>query len=357
LQSYEAYMPDLARLNLLHLESSAAPDNIVFRVEPIDGRLPSLEDGLSWPALINGYSLVKLDTLAMYLRKRSTEEPAPLIVSDLLDARHQFGEEVSVPQAEEPLFATVEISPTLLGRILAALYKPPQLFISLHLRDGRSMKYRDISNMMKTDFLLTPLVKSTEEFALLAAGTRYLTADEVTSFSISSEDRRGWFWNLAYSLSLHALQLAKNTEAENSRLFDKINDTPPLSLLPAETLKCEGSLESLNASPPTPAIATVRGSLSLNGWMGVDAKNGIVPDSVFVVLTSESGKPLYIQARSTRREDVKAHFHRSGMPDPGYAALIDVSNLKGNYTLDLGRVYKGNLGICEQFRRPLRINP
>src|SRR5260364_219639 len=51
IQSHGAYTPKLARLNELHLLSERAPNNIVFKVEPIDGRLASLEDGLSWPIL------------------------------------------------------------------------------------------------------------------------------------------------------------------------------------------------------------------------------------------------------------------------------------------------------------------
>ena len=53
LQSYSTYTPKLAELNLHYLTSSRAPDNIVFRVEPIDNRLPSLEDGPSWAAIAN----------------------------------------------------------------------------------------------------------------------------------------------------------------------------------------------------------------------------------------------------------------------------------------------------------------
>lgn len=83
-QSYSAYTPELAQRNFLHLESAGAPDNIIFRVEPIDGRLPSLEDGLSWPALIDGYSVTRLDPQAAYLRKRGTvQNPAPMKAASL----------------------------------------------------------------------------------------------------------------------------------------------------------------------------------------------------------------------------------------------------------------------------------
>ena len=358
-QSYSAYSPELAQLNLMHLQSERAPDNIIFRVDPIDGRFPSLEDGLSWPVLINDYSLVKLDSLAAYLRKRAAaERPAPVMRSDLYSTRHVFGEEVSLPESKEPLFGRLEITPTLLGRILGAFYKPPQLYLSVRSRDGSVKRYRAISGMMKTDFLITPLVKSAEEFALLAAGgNQYLTGNEVKSITISSDDRAGLFWNAAYSLRLRTLDLRKNTEIENSLLFDPVTDAMPASHLPPLAHSCEGSVESVNASRPSPGVTTVEGALSITGWMGIAAKDGITPDSVFVLLTSESGRTLYIRAHGARRDDVKRHFNQPEMPDPGYAALIDVSGLKGNYTLGLARMYKGNLSFCQQFRKSLLINP
>jgi len=277
---------------------------------------------------------------------------------DLYSGSHEFGEEVSLPEAQEPLFARLEVIPTLLGRILGALFKPPQLYISLRLRDGKVMRYRALSNMMKTDFLITPLVESTEEFALLAAGgNKYLTSNQVKSITISSEDRQGLFWDSAYLLRLRTLNLAKNTEIENSLLFDKMNDTEPASLLPPSTLRCGGSVKSINASLPSPGIRTLGSALSLEGWMSVAAKEGIAPDSVFVWLTSESGRTFYVRAHSTKRDDVKRYFNQPGMPDLGYAVLIDVSVLKGRYTLGLARTYKGNLGICQEFRLPLLINP
>jgi hypothetical protein len=359
MQSYSAYTPDLAELNRRHLEGEGAPDNILFRVEPINARFPSLEDGLSWPALINGYSSQKLDGQALYLHKRAAgQSPLPAIEPDLYGARRKFGEEVSLPESDDPLFARIEFTPTMLGRILSALFKPPELYISVRLRDGRVMTYRALSKIMRADFLITPLVNSTEEFALLASGgNKYLAGNQVKSITMSSDDRQGWFWSSSYFLRLRKIDLQKNTEVENRSLFDKMSDAKPASLLPPSTLKCEGSIEAINGGPPSPGITTVNNALFLSGWMGIAAKDGIAPDSVFVLLTSEGGRSYTVKAHSTPREDVKQHFQQPGMPDPGYAALIDVSSLKGSYTLGLGRTYKGNLGVCQQFKLPLRINP
>ncbi len=45
-QSYQAYSPELLQRNRDHLSGAQAPDHIFFRIEPIDNRLPSTEDGL-----------------------------------------------------------------------------------------------------------------------------------------------------------------------------------------------------------------------------------------------------------------------------------------------------------------------
>jgi hypothetical protein len=357
-QSYSAFTPELAELNLRHLQGANAPDNILFRVEPIDSRLPSLEDGLSWPALINGYSLWRLQGQSAYLRKRTTDnnEMARGEV-DLYDARHEFGEEVTLPESNDPLFARIDIQPTLLGRALSVLYKLPELHIAMQLRDGRVKHYRVISSMMKTDFLITPLVKNTKDFLLLAAGgNKYLTGNEVKNITMSSGDGSGLFWGKTYSISLRKLNLLKNSDAENSILFDEMNETAPGNLSASSTQVCEGTIEDINGTPPNSAIPPAGDLLSIQGWMTVSGKDGIVPERVFVTLTSESGKTVYIKAHSTPHDDIRWHFHLPWMPDPGYAAMADVSSLSGRFTLGLARIYKGNLGICQQIKLPIQIS-
>jgi len=201
-------------------------------------------------------------------------------------------------------------------------------------------------------------VKNTEDFVLLAAGgVKYLAASEVKSFSISSDDSAGIFWRPVYSLSIRKVDLARNSDTENARLFDGRSDTAPGSDSPSSTLRCEGSIESVNGNLPSARDTVVRGALYINGWMGVAPSEGIVADSVFVTLKNGSGRTVYVRAHTMRREDIKNHFNHPEMPEPGYAAMIDVSDLEGPYTLGLARTYQGNLGICQQFKYPLHINP
>ena len=358
IQSYSAYTADLAQRNLRHLLGAEAPDNIVFRVEPIDGRLPSLEDGLSWPALIGGYSLQTLDGQTAYFHRRKPGIQAdPEIEEQLPEARHQFGEVVDLPETDKPLFATVEITPTLLGSALNMLYKPPELHVEVRLRSGKTASYRVVPGMMKTNFLISPLVATTEDFALLAAGGNYyLAGSEVKSLILSSGDPRELFWNPSYSLSLRTLRLSNSNRDENSLLFGRLEDAMPKSVEAPSSAVCEGMIETVNGTSPrfgTPAIDNV---LSVRGWTVISGVDGTVPESVFVTLTSPEGKTLYVQAKRERRNDIRAHFKRPGMPDPGYSSIADVSSLTGSFKLGLARVYQGNLEICKQFQIPVSIN-
>jgi hypothetical protein len=261
-----------------------------------------------------------------------------------------LGEEVLLPETNAPLFARMEIAPTFLGKLRAALFKPPFLSIVVQLRTGKSVKYRLNSNMARTDFLISPLVHNTEEFALLAAaGTRYLGSDQVKSVQVVSEDRQGRYWKPQYSLELSTPALAQDTPVEAALLFDQVSD-PPGELSDASNLRCDGMIETVNGTPWRSGIAPVSNVLSIDGWMTVAGKDGVVPDSVFVTLTADGGKTTYVKAHTTRRDDIKLHFNRPDMPDPGYAALIDTAPLHGQYTLGLARAYRGRLGICEQFK-------
>jgi hypothetical protein len=56
-QSYQAYTGALAEMNRRHLLGPRRPDHLLVRIEPIDGRLPALEDGASWLDILERYAL------------------------------------------------------------------------------------------------------------------------------------------------------------------------------------------------------------------------------------------------------------------------------------------------------------
>jgi hypothetical protein len=205
-QSYSAYTPDLAKLNERHLRSSTAPDWLLFDLFAINGRLPSLEDGMSWPALLDNYSLVSFDgQFALLRRNQSLRANSNLTLVDR--AKQPVGVTIPLPAATGPLFTEIELKPTLIGRLLVTVFKPPELDITLHLKTGETKSYCVAANMMQNGFFLSPLVSNTKEFASFMKGDQqFADANEVESISIAPAYGGSFFWGRDYMLTFKSYQ-------------------------------------------------------------------------------------------------------------------------------------------------------
>jgi hypothetical protein len=203
-QSYSVYTPALARINEAHLRGSTAPDNVVFRIETIDQRFPSLEDGLSWPSLFSHYAISAVDKNFAYLKKRPA--PLPTTKTVAMQGTYRLGNQVALPQGDHIFFAEIDVSPSVLGQIAKILYKPTPLTITANLADGQSKTYRFIPSMARAGFVISPLIKTTTDFVHLATGPFHLLADNrVTSIRIVPEGAESLFWKKEYSLSVFVL--------------------------------------------------------------------------------------------------------------------------------------------------------
>jgi hypothetical protein len=200
LQSYSAYTPGLARMDEQHLRGPNAPDWVLFQLQTIDGRLPSLDDGSSWAALFDNYTEVSFDGQFALMRKKpaiKTQSNFEVIYEQVC----KTGGTVSLPQTDGILFAEVTLEPTFAGKILTALFNPPQLHALLGLANGKTGKYRVVSSMMKTGFQLSPFVGSTEQFASFAEGSKDAQY-KVQTISISPSYGGSLFWSDTYELTI-----------------------------------------------------------------------------------------------------------------------------------------------------------
>ncbi|MGD0891228.1 MAG: hypothetical protein ABR923_06815 [Terracidiphilus sp.] len=201
-QSYSAYTPELAMLNEQHLRGPGAPDWIIIDLQSIEGRLPSLDDGASWPALFDNYEFTSYDShYVLMQRKQATRLESEF--ENVVRETCETGKTVAIPQTKGLLFAAIDLKPTLLGRFLTVVFNPPQLHIVLHLSNGQTKRYRVVAGMMSTGFLLSPFVSDTKDFAALVNPTNTHEAlDGVDSISVDPSYGRSLFWSGTYSLTL-----------------------------------------------------------------------------------------------------------------------------------------------------------
>jgi hypothetical protein len=200
-QSYSAYTPALAALNSQHLSGSTAPDFVIFNVQPIDQRFPSLDDGASWPAILSHYQPVGSGQgYALLQRQPQTTSPELHL---LLEIKGTLGQPVTLPATPAGgLWARAEIQPSLAGRVARLLFRliPPVLVVE----DGKqgSATFRAPSGELASGFLLSPFVKDTDSFLkLYSEAASALPA--LTSVTLDAGDGAQWLWQDSFTLRLY----------------------------------------------------------------------------------------------------------------------------------------------------------
>jgi hypothetical protein len=346
IQSYSVYSPILAEENKKHLLGKRAPKNIFFKVQPIDGRLPSLDDGASWPILLTNYQMTeKVKDFLLLQKKKFINETSEL--ATLTKGNHFFGENVNIPSSYQPIIAQIEIKPTIMGYLANIIFKPSQLHIVIELTNGIQKNYRIITGMVKSDFLISPLIESTDEFLLMYNKPCYLDAKIVKSFSIGLPDEINNLWNKEYEVTFKQFK----NKIYNQMKFMSFEGIDEKLLNYDDTLeKCDGSIDMINNLSPVPDNFFASNLLKVSGWVAISASKAILPQEVFIVLIDNQGKHFFLKTHRMLRPDVGEHFKNSQLDASGFCTFADISAFKGQYTLGLAVMHSGKLKICRQFK-------
>jgi hypothetical protein len=126
---------------------------------------------------------------------RRSAQPRSFKLAPLGDVSVQFGQAIEVPSTPQgPIWAEIEVRPSMAGRLATAALKSPPVFLDLALADGRSGRTRLVPEVAKSGFLLSPLVENPTWFAWLActpwsepAWQRVLAAQSLRAMAINSE--------------------------------------------------------------------------------------------------------------------------------------------------------------------------
>jgi hypothetical protein len=207
-QSYAAFTPGLDSLNSAHLLTESAPNHIFFSIDPIDDRLPALDDAGSWPILLSKYQIVALKNEYLQLDRA----PAALLAqkSKLLGGvTVQTGDWIDVPSTADGVWASVNLRPTLAGKVVLAAYRLHIVTIEMVLIDGRTVTHRFIPEMGENGFLLSPYVGSTDDFLRTAAG---MNSNQVRKFRLMSDSR---LWSQEMSVSFWLLKIPPEPTARD----------------------------------------------------------------------------------------------------------------------------------------------
>jgi len=348
-QSYSAYTPHLAELNRLHLTGPAAPDNIVFSLQPIDMRLPALDDGPSWPALMGLYKPVRYQDGFIYLEKRGGGAHV-LDTKPLLEEEHGLRDTVAVPDTRSPLFVRIQMRRTFLGRLQGILFKPEELRITINLQDGSTRIYRFIPGMGEAGFVLSPLVENTSDFLLSYGSWKFLENKRVTSIKIWTKSTHPTSW-ADYKLTLSEL-----TGREPVDIGQLVKVMEPTKIAdegqPLKEADCFGSIDSINGSSPAQNIVSYSPMLSIQGWIA-ESQTNPGDDSFAATLTTEAGATYVAPLIRSKRPDVATYFKSDVLQDSGYQAFIDAGSLGSSINVGIARKISGNWVACTHYHYPV----
>ncbi|HEY1944473.1 MAG TPA: hypothetical protein VGH40_20360 [Roseiarcus sp.] len=341
-QSYSAYTPALLEANAAHLVGDAAPRNILFAVQPIDSRLPSLDDGASWPLLLTRYDPVALtpDGVAILRQRSAPTTDQPLPASPNHWDHYRLKRTIPLPVTDSPLWAQIDAKPSVLGQLAKIIFKLPKLKIEFRMSDGSVRKYRYIADIGERGFVVSPLVSDTRDFlALVLPGrTAYFSQSRPVSMSIYPAGGvfERAFWGKDIRVQFSELNLPAQTSGTSvvSDFFQPLNDEPDAQDAGlAKTPDC--SIDGVNGQSIDQRPPNVQGHLHVYGWGVVSMNDNLAPTQTKIVLIGEKGDVHAAVARSVPRPDVNAHFGRPKLGDVGFDAFVDVSKLNGLHDLKI----------------------
>jgi hypothetical protein len=170
IQSYSAYTPRLAELNARHFRGPGAPDHVLLGPGTIDDRYPSLDDGPARLELLRSYDPVGMRGDFLLLQRRASPRPVRLTPRATYDLDLASPAATTLPP-RGAVWATIELRPTLLGRVRSLLHRAPDVQAKVRTDQGKERTFRIVPEMTRAGFLLSPLAERPADFGALAAGT------------------------------------------------------------------------------------------------------------------------------------------------------------------------------------------
>jgi hypothetical protein len=164
-QSYSAYTPRLIALNEAHLRRADRPRTIFVDLAPIDGRWPTSEDGPNLMTILSDYRLVERTRSYLVFRD---DRRRGYRLEPVRTVRARLGQSIAVPSlADGPVWVSMDVHRTLLGRLEELAFRPAVLFLDARLADGRRVRHRLVPGVTADGFLLSPYLSNRKGLAAM----------------------------------------------------------------------------------------------------------------------------------------------------------------------------------------------
>lgn len=329
-QSYSAYTPELLKENADHLDGPGAPQTVFFTFFPIDNRMPSTDDSLSLLKLIEKYDVLAYPTPYIQFSRVAGNSGATLQQSRTVSVQSVIGKDITVP-FDGPVWVTINMQPSLLGRLADKAFKAPEVDIALTLKGGAQIQHRYMPGIGSAGFILSPYLSAPEDVINLAAGIT--SSAVVKSFHI--ETRWPLFWKSGIVVRFTSIEIAPHPGARKFALVEPSPAAPVAIMDGIANAQCAIDLAN-GALFHGDAIHTkIDGTLSTQGWIAPPDGMPVNEFNAWIVATSATGERHYFEAKRLARPDVAKALNRADLVDSGFSITLDTTSLVGPQTLEL----------------------
>ena len=166
MQLYSAYTPVLDRLTAQGLSGPGAPDFVLDDFAPVGKRRALLDAPATWRALYLHYRLIRFDPDRSLLLLEHRPQPLPHTWRDQGKAALEIGGPgISVPASPHPVFAEIDASLNLFGRLNKSFFRVPLLMAVFHRPDGTASWARLIPATAPGGILVSHFPGTLEDYA------------------------------------------------------------------------------------------------------------------------------------------------------------------------------------------------
>ena len=330
-QGYQTFDGYFSQINLKHLEKNP-PDNVLFRVETIDDRYPTLDEGMSWPSIFDNYAVDTIQKGYLFLKRSEKSFEIKDLIS-LAALRASFGQSIVVP-SDRIVFVKLKFKKTLLGRLATLIFKTTNVFIKVQTQDGKSRTYRLIPRMAETGFYLSPLMRGNEEVLHLFAD-KLSPLNAVVSLEFQT-DYPGRFWNKEVEVEFltHAPFALNAAFVSNWR--EKYSTTElPVTVGARLSATVKGYVDSVTVGPALRGQSQSEGlrPTSISGWF---FDKPMPPGAQRLIILQQGERRLALKVQAVKRQDVADYFHDDSVVNAGYSAKFNAIGLEGSWQIFAG---------------------
>jgi hypothetical protein len=185
-QTYVAYTPYLASLNIKHYESEKAPEYILYEYDALDNRYPLFEEPLLNKIIFSNYTC--RDTfsysgrLTLLLEKQNNRRLRCEKVKEYV-----IGMEEKIVPVKNTLYK-INVKNSLTGKVVTLLDHAPELFLEIRTADNKLHEYRTGKKLLESGIYSGEFLSSTLDVFYQLNGQNELL-QKITGYSLRAEKK------------------------------------------------------------------------------------------------------------------------------------------------------------------------